>query len=75
MLTSKLRSLALTWLLALGLSAALVAAGRRWPQTLPIHAISVWIGLFLLPLVALLVLWARWSVPDSGESSGAMQER
>ena len=72
---SKSRSLALTWLLALGLSALLVAAGRRWPQSLPIHAPWVWGALLALPLATLALLLLRWKVPDGRESSGAMQER
>jgi membrane protein implicated in regulation of membrane protease activity len=71
----KLRQLALTWLLALGLSALLVAGGRRWPQPLPLQADWVWALLLLLPLTTLAVLLARWSLGEDGESSGAMKER
>jgi hypothetical protein len=72
---TKLQQLALTWLLALGLSALLVAAGQRWPQPLRIQQAWVWTSLFLLPLVTLLAVVARWSVPEGGESSDAMKER
>ena len=60
---TKLQQVALTWLLALGLSALLVAAGERWPQPLPIRAAWVWAALFGLPLLTLVAVLARWSVP------------
>ena len=78
---TKLQQLALTWLLALGLSALIVAAGRRWPQPLQIQSGWVWAALVLLPLLTLVGVLARWPVPqasaepEEGESSGAMQER
>ena len=78
---TKLQQLALTWLLALGLSALMVAAGQRWPQPLPIRAPWVWAALFGLPLVTLVGVLVRWSVPqvppplEGGESSPAIQER
>ena len=72
---TKLQQLALTWLLALGLSALLVGAGRRWPKPPPIQPTWVWASLVLLPLLTLLVVLARWSVPEGGESSRAMKER
>jgi hypothetical protein len=59
---TKLQQVALTWLLALGLSALLVAAGQRWPQPLPIRAGWVWAALFGLPLLTLVAVLARWSV-------------
>jgi hypothetical protein len=71
----KWRQLALVWLLALGLSALLVAAGQRWPQPLPLHSGWIWALLLLLPLATLAVLLARWSLGEEGESSGAMKER
>ncbi|MFN9624194.1 MAG: hypothetical protein ACK587_15395 [Cyanobacteriota bacterium] len=71
----KWRQLALVWLLALGLSALLVGAGRRWPEPLPLHAGWIWALLLLLPLATLLALLARWRLDEEGESSGAMQER
>jgi hypothetical protein len=64
---TKLQQVALTWLLALGLSALLVAAGQRWPQPLPIRAAWVWAALFGLPLLTLVAVLARWSVPPAGE--------
>lgn len=72
---TKLQQLALTWLLALGLSALLVAAGRHWSQPLPIEAPTVWAALLLLPGATLVVVVARWSVPEGGESSDALQKR
>lgn len=71
----KWQQLALLWLLALGLSALLVAAGRRWPQPLPLQSGWIWALLLLLPLATLAALLARWSLVEEGESSGAMQER
>lgn len=70
----KLRQLALVWLLALGLSALLVAAGRRWPQPLPLQSAWVWALLLVVPLVTLAALLVRWSLGEEGESSGAMKE-
>jgi hypothetical protein len=58
---TKLQQLALTWLLALGLSALLVAAGQRWPDPLPIRPALVWGALFGLPLLTLAMVLARWS--------------
>ncbi|MFN6353854.1 MAG: hypothetical protein ACK40D_13400 [Cyanobacteriota bacterium] len=72
---TKLQQLALTWLLALGFSALLVAAGQRWPQPLPIQPISVWAALLLLPLATLLAVLVRWSLPEDGESPDAMRKR
>ncbi|MFN9645287.1 MAG: hypothetical protein ACK6BG_09285 [Cyanobacteriota bacterium] len=69
------REVALVWLLAFGLSALLVAAGRRWPQPLPLHAGWIWALLLLLPLATLLALLSRWTLGEERESSGAMQER
>jgi hypothetical protein len=71
----KWQQLGLVWLLALGLSALLVAAGRRWPQPLPLHAGWVWALLLVLPLATLATLLAHWSLLDEGESSIAMKER
>jgi hypothetical protein len=57
------------WVLALVLSAALVAAGQRWPQPLVPDGRWVW-GLVLGPplLMALWLLgrWPQASVPASG---------
>ena len=78
---TKLQQVALTWLLALGLSALLVAAGERWPQPLPIRAAWVWAALFGLPLLTLVAVLARWSGPqvrppgEGGESFAAIQDR
>jgi hypothetical protein len=78
---TKLQQLALTWLLALGLSALMVAAGQRWPQPLPIRAGWVWAALFGLPLLTLVGVLVRWSVPqaplppEGGESSPEIQDR
>jgi hypothetical protein len=68
-------TIALVWLLALGLSALLVAAGRRWPQPLPPQPAWIWALLLVVPLATLAVLLARWPLGEEGESSGALQER
>jgi hypothetical protein len=67
-------SLLRLWALALALSAALVAAGERWPQPLTPDGRWVW-GLVLgPPLLMGLWLWSRWGSargagnPDRGES-------
>jgi len=62
------------WALALVFSAALVAAGERWPQSL--QPDGRWVGLLLLglPLSMGLLLASRWRLPtgpldrDRGES-------
>ncbi|MEB3318847.1 MAG: hypothetical protein VKO39_12005 [Cyanobacteriota bacterium] len=74
-LLNKWRQLALVWLLALGLSALLVAAGRRWPQPLPLHSSWIWALLLLVPLATLAALLVRWPLGEEGESFGAMKER
>jgi hypothetical protein len=55
-----LRELLPVWALALALSAALVAAGERWPQ--PLAPDGRWVGLlvFGLPLLMGLALVAGW---------------
>jgi hypothetical protein len=63
----KLRQIALLWLLALAMSAALVAAGRRWPDPLTPTSGPVWILLLVPPLVTALALLVRWSLPPAGE--------
>jgi len=70
-----LRDLLPVWGLAVALSAALVAAGERWPQ--PLTPDGRWVGLlvFGLPLLIGLALVAGWLFrapvgdPDRGESS------
>jgi hypothetical protein len=69
-----LRDVGPAWALALALSAALVAAGRRLPQ--PLTPEGPWVGLLVLglPLLMGLALAARWLFaaatvhPDRGES-------
>ncbi len=63
------------WGLALALSAALVAAGERWPQ--PLTPDGRWVALLVVgpPLLMAFVLVAGWLFPapagdpDRGESS------
>ncbi|MFO7629503.1 MAG: hypothetical protein R6W06_08305 [Prochlorococcaceae cyanobacterium] len=55
------------WLLALLLSALLVAAGRRWPAPLPIQPLPV-LALVLLPPLGL-ALWLLLAPRGRGESS------
>lgn len=64
---AKLRQIALLWLLALALSAALVAAGHRWPDPLVPTSGSVWILLLAPPVVMALALLVRWNLPPAGE--------
>ena len=76
---AKLPHLLPYWVLALAMSAALAAAGGRWPEPLPIWPPLVW-GLLLVPpaLMALLLLLPLPGAPpaataplrgDGGESS------
>ena len=72
----KWRQVAWLWLLALGFSALLVAAGRHWPQPLVITPWLVWLLVLGPPAVMALWLAARWSLPpggEGGESSGGPQ--
>jgi hypothetical protein len=66
---ARLAELLRSWAAALAASAALVAAGNRWPDPLAIRPGLVW-GLVLLPpgLMALLLL-RRWQLqqPAAGE--------
>ena len=59
------------WALALAISAALAAAGERWPQPLPLQQGVVWLLVGLPPLLVGLWLLTHWSPPDPdrGESS------
>ncbi len=61
---AKLRDLLRSWALALAVSAALVAAGDRWPQPLAIRPPLVWSLVLLPPAVIALVLVLRWPVPE-----------
>jgi hypothetical protein len=75
---SKLQQTALLWSFALACSAALVAAGRRWPDPLPIAALPVWLLLLLPPLLMALWLLGRWSLPaagQGGQSEASIQEQ
>jgi hypothetical protein len=68
-------------LLALGLLSLLFPSSPPPPQPLPIRAAWVWAALFGLPLLTLVGVLVRWSVPqappplEGGESSPAIQER
>ena len=66
--TGFLRSVLPLWFLALAVSAALVASGQHWPQTLVVKPALVW-GLVLVP-PGLMALWlvAQWRTPGEGES-------
>ena len=66
-LASKLRQIGLLWLLALGMSAALVVAGRRWPDPLSAAAGPIWTLLLLPPLAMALWLLGRWTLPAPGQ--------
>lgn len=76
--SAKFRQLALLWGLSLGLSAALVAAGRRWPDPLTPQALSVWCLLLLPPLGTAFWLLRSWRLPpngEGGESEAFMREQ
>jgi hypothetical protein len=70
---SKTSAVLRLWALALALSAALVAAGERWPE--PLVPRGGAIGALLLGPPLLMTLWLlrRWRLqsgdPDRGESS------
>ena len=76
----KVRVMALLWLLALGLSAALAVAGRRWSNPLVPEPLLVWSLLLAPPLAtAAWLLWG-WSLPSAGqggqsEASNQEQQR
>jgi len=74
----KLRSVLGLWALALGLSALLAAAGRRWSEPLPIRADLVATLLLVPPLATTVWLLRHWRLPaaaEGGESVGCAQER
>ena len=48
------------WSLALAVSALLAAAGQRWPASLPVQPVLVWLLVLLQPLAVGLWLLARW---------------
>ena len=48
------------WALALGMSAALAAAGQRWPDPLPIRGELILALLLAPPLAVLVWLLLRW---------------
>ena len=66
-LATKVQQVGLLWFLALGVSAALVAAGRRWPDPLPLSSGPIWILLLLPPLAMALWLLRGWSLPPAGQ--------
>ncbi|MEB3261798.1 MAG: hypothetical protein VKK94_02440 [Cyanobacteriota bacterium] len=74
---TKLWTLLGSWGLALGLSAALVAAGERWPGPLMIRPALVWSLVLAPPLLVTSALLLRWRhaagrspAGDGGESGG-----
>jgi hypothetical protein len=71
MTLSKTRSVLRLWALALAGSAALAAAGVRWPEPLQPRGDLIAILLFGPPLLMALVLFSRWRLPDPdrGESN------
>ncbi len=75
MTARKIRQVALLWAFALVLSAALAAAGQRWPSSLPPRADVVVALLLLPPLLSALAVFARWPLPGEGtESVGSSEE-
>ncbi|MFM7312694.1 MAG: hypothetical protein ACKO0M_05930 [Cyanobium sp.] len=67
---SSSRSVLRVWSLALALSAALAAAGERWPDTLPIRPAAIWALVLLPPLLMVLVLVSGWSLPGAATRQG-----
>jgi len=65
--SSKLQQIGLLWFLALGLSAALVGAGQRWPDPLTLVSGPIWTLLLLPPLAMALWLLGGWSLPPAGQ--------
>jgi hypothetical protein len=73
---SLIRSFIRLWALSLMLSVLLVAAGERWPGSLPVNPTVVAALVLGLPLLQLLWLVRHWSLPgpdgsgtaDGGES-------
>ncbi|MEB3297718.1 MAG: hypothetical protein VKL23_09320 [Cyanobacteriota bacterium] len=57
---TKLWNLLVSWALALALSAALGAAGERWPESLVIRPALVWSLVLLPPLLVASLLLLRW---------------
>lgn len=66
-LALKLRQIGLLWFLSLGVSAALVGAGRRWPDSLTPASGPIWTLLLLPPLAMALWLLGRWTLPAPGQ--------
>jgi len=65
--SSKLQQIGLLWFLALGLSAVLVGAGRRWPDPLTLASGPIWALLLFPPLAMALWLLGGWSVSPAGQ--------
>lgn len=71
---TKLRALLRSWALALAVSAALVAAGDRWPEPLPIQPALVWSLVLLPPVLMAVVLLLRWRLPQEEPPAGDGRE-
>jgi hypothetical protein len=71
---AKLRALLRSWALALAVSAALVAAGDRWPESLAINPPLVWTLVLLPPVLMAVVLVLRWRLPPEQTASGEGRE-
>jgi hypothetical protein len=56
-----LRAALRSWALALALSAAMVAAGDRWPDPLAINPVLVWSLVLLPPALMAVTLLLNWS--------------
>ena len=73
--SAKIRQVLLLWVIALAISAALAAAGQRWPEPLPLRDAPIWALLLLPSLVMVALLLGRWSLPTGPESAPSGQER
>jgi hypothetical protein len=67
----KLMSVLVLWGVALATSAALVAAGGRWPQPLVPRGDVVALLVVGPPLLTLLWLLSRWRLSAAGRAAGS----
>ena len=77
MIKSKLDQVAWLWGIALAASTLLTAAGRRWPDPLPINFGLILVLLLALPLAMVAWLLAHWrlaSIHQEGESNDSVRE-
>ncbi|MFN7898910.1 MAG: hypothetical protein ACK5N0_04470 [Synechococcaceae cyanobacterium] len=71
---AKLPQLLGLWGLALVISAALAAAGQRWPDPLPIRGDLILVVLLAPPLAVLAWLLMHWSLAPASLDTPSVQE-